>query len=189
MKVSTRRTQDYYTEILLKEKKLDNSENYNNYKILTLSDDNNFYVVIFEGKKAKPIVYIRVVHSRLDSYIKEQKELILEKTNKKKSVIEAYKNKGNLIVENSILYSSWGFEQTNINFYKVLSRKGQTLELQELSQKRNYERDDSGTCTPGDVLIGEPFKRRLTKYATININSVEYASLYDGKKMYFSKYY
>jgi hypothetical protein len=54
---------------------------------------------------------------------------------------------------------SWGYEQTNINFYLVVERKKSTLVLQEIGQNRTYEHQDSGTCTPNtSIIIGKSLK-------------------------------
>ena len=99
-----------------------------------------------------------------------------------------YDERKNKIQKDSILYSSWGWEQTNINFYKVLDRSGSKVILQELAPNKEFSCYDSGKCTPSEKLIGEPFEKRLTKFASVNINSFESASLYNGDKLYFSTY-
>jgi hypothetical protein len=34
--------------------------------------------------------------------------------------------------QNDIIYNSWGYDQTNIDFYKVISTNGKTLKLKQL---------------------------------------------------------
>ena len=93
------------------------------------------------------------------------------------------------IKEGAILVSSWGYEQTNVSFYKVIRRKGKTVFLQELQKNIKYHKQDSGTCTPTNVLIGKPFRRRITKYASINIDDFARAKIYEGGDIYWSSYY
>ena len=48
----------------------------------------------------------------------------------------------------SILYCSWGYDQTNVDFYLVVARKGDWLTLQPMNKKKTYTGHMSGTCTP-----------------------------------------
>ncbi|WP_454058938.1 hypothetical protein [Elizabethkingia ursingii] len=94
------------------------------------------------------------------------------------------------IQKGTILYSDWGYEQTNINFYIVLERRNSKLILQEIGQKRTYDRQDSGTCIANpEKTIGDPFEKRLTKYSSVKIDEVRRATLYRGEKLYWSSYY
>ena len=42
-------------------------------------------------------------------------------------------NVPNTLVVGDILYNSWGWEQTNIDFYQVVESKGQTVKLREIA--------------------------------------------------------
>ena len=90
----------------------------------------------------------------------------------------------------AILYSSWGYEQTNVDFYIIIARSGVCVTLQEIGCIREYDsRGDSGTCMPNkEIKIGEPFRKRINKYGNITLNSYSYASIYDGKPKCFSCY-
>jgi len=59
-----------------------------------------------------------------------------------------------------IYVSSWGYDQTNIDFYKVLNVKNKTAVLGEIGQKRNYTGNMNGTCVPDPNVVGE---KTLTK--------------------------
>lgn len=65
---------------------------------------------------------------------------------------------------NDFFYYYWGFEQTNVNFYKVVDIKGVTATLQEIGSKTVSSTSwASENCIADDtVLIKEPFKVRLT---------------------------
>lgn len=109
---------------------------------------------------------------------KEEQRLVSVKENQEK------------IQKGTILYASWGYEQTNINFYLVLEKRNSILKLQEIRSNRTYERQDYGTCTPNtESTIGEPFEKRLSKYNSIRINSVYNASFYNGEKIHWSAWY
>jgi hypothetical protein len=95
----------------------------------------------------------------------------------------------------SILYASWGYEQTNIDFYQVVARKGDWVTLQPMNKTKQYDGHMSGTCTPdGLVDIACTFRRRLRiddRGVCYGCNGPEsYMSLHawDGRPKGFSEY-
>lgn len=54
------------------------------------------------------------------------------------------------IKEGSIFYSSWGYDQTNIDFYQVVKATAKTVWLRKLNakveEKRLYERRHYAGC-------------------------------------------
>lgn len=61
-----------------------------------------------------------------------------------------------------VLKASWGYDQTNVDYYKVLSLKGKTMVvIAEIASFRSYDDIDSGSCSP-DVskIIGEPMTKK-----------------------------
>ncbi|HGU7253679.1 hypothetical protein QBD27_14030 [Legionella pneumophila] len=93
--------------------------------------------------------------------------------------------------EGSILYASWGYDQTNIDFYEVTKLIGRTtLELRELGQE--LISDGSGFSgktkpIPGN-FIGQPFRKRIGIHGSVKINEVSRASIWPGEALYYSSY-
>ncbi|WP_058532900.1 hypothetical protein [Legionella saoudiensis] len=92
----------------------------------------------------------------------------------------------------SIFYSSWGYDQTNIDFYEVTKLIGKcTVELRKIAQSKiPCERDYFCGKTkpiPGK-FISDPLRKRLTKLGNINISSFEHASPWEGKELLYSSY-
>ncbi|ERH41264.1 hypothetical protein N751_17275 [Legionella pneumophila str. Leg01/11] len=91
----------------------------------------------------------------------------------------------------SILYTSWGYDQTNVDFYEVTKLIGRTtLELRELGQE--LISDGSGFSgktkpIPGN-FIGQPFRKRIGIHGSVKINEVSRASIWSGEALYFSSY-
>lgn len=88
----------------------------------------------------------------------------------------------------SILYTSWGYEQTNINFYQIVDIKGKTLKIQEI----NYNSTDitSMSCKKSpikDTMHGEVHTVRYGKYGS-KINSNNLGLVECGKSYYSSSY-
>lgn len=73
----------------------------------------------------------------------------------------------------SIIYSQGGYNQTNVNYYKIVKRTEKTLTIQKIGDKvvdgdplRVYH-----TIPDESVLDGEPFKVWLNKYGTAAIRN------------------
>lgn len=86
-----------------------------------------------------------------------------------------------------IFYSSWGYDQTNVNFYQVIGTKGkQTLELKEIAS--SVVSSDGGptthvTAVPGKFLNDKVLTKRASgKY--INITDYATGFPWDGKPKY-----
>lgn len=63
-----------------------------------------------------------------------------------------------------ILVSSWGFDQTNIDYYQVTQLVSKSfIEVTLIAQERTYDSSMSGDCTPViDKFVGEPIKRKVS---------------------------
>lgn len=70
---------------------------------------------------------------------------------------------GKEIKEGDFLEYTWGYEQTNVEFFKVLSRKGDTVTLRKVENKR-VKFDESRLASlevPSDKFVDAPFKKRV----------------------------
>lgn len=95
-----------------------------------------------------------------------------------------------------ILYSSWGYDQTNINFYQVTKLVGKTMvELREVHSAIH----DTPHMTYQDVVAvkdsfmepsnkydsrGKIMKRKVNKYGGVKINDCYSAYPWDGRPKY-----
>jgi len=95
-----------------------------------------------------------------------------------------------------ILYSSWGYEQTNINWYAVVKRAGQWVTLQEVEGQMVY---DSATMTgrtipSPDKPIGQPLRRKVYQDSYTGaeeftrIKTYSLAHIWDGRPKWYSTY-
>lgn len=166
-------------------------EEFLNSLIITFDKDHKFYYVIFTGKRSKPSYYNSSGTKEYRTInVNAAKEKIKENHERMLKYLEGRKIEADSIQADTILYSDWGYEQTNINFYLVLTRKNSTVTVQEIGKNREFQGQDYGTCTPNkEIKIGEPFKKRITKHGTIKINEVYDASKYKGEKLHWSSYY
>lgn len=113
-------------------------------------------------------------------------------TNQEKTI-----NIDNKIIKlNDIFVSSWGYEQTNVDFYQVVGIKGKkTVLLRELKQERNPTGFMSGETIPllnqfqNDEILERRVKLNFNNELDIKITSYSWASLYKaGTKKYYSEY-
>lgn len=144
---------------------------------------NNMHEPVYHYSSVKEYEY------KLEVFIDQQKEhgkKWEENEQRRKQKIEEEQKQ---YQPGAILYTSWGYEQTNIDFYIVLERKPRSVVLQEIGQDKVQDGYDSGTCTPDpEHRIGEPFLKRLSKHGGVSFNSYSYCGLWDGQPKRWSSY-
>jgi hypothetical protein len=88
-----------------------------------------------------------------------------------------------------MLHTSWGYEQTNVEFFQVLSVVKNTVIIREVAQNRDETGFMSGRCSPiKDNFIGPELKKRVSDGEEIKIDDCRYAWKFDGKDHYYSTY-
>jgi len=96
------------------------------------------------------------------------------------------------IVENvligQILCASWGYEQTNVDFYIVTKQTDKMVEVVPIACEKQYTGDMYGMCTPvPDKIIGGPIRRRF-KNGYIKVCSYAWAKMWNGMPQTFTEY-
>jgi hypothetical protein len=143
-------------------------------------------------KKVKTELYSNVnqMMGALDFYIKEirkREEFVRSRNEARKSQIKSLTpNVGD------ILYESWGYDQTNVNFYEVLEVLGVMVVIREVPS-RQVSDDGDGTvkvvAVPGRY-IGQPMRKKIkpagvdSRSYSVKIRSFSNAHLWDGKPRY-----
>jgi len=82
-----------------------------------------------------------------------------------------------------IFYTSWGYDQTNVEFFKVVRVSASSVWVQETGQKREYSEWGQGdywtTVSTGEPLIRELRNRETGEYdkveAPITMHRIRYA--------------
>lgn len=149
-------------------------------------------VAIFSGKSHKPYKHYRFDNeSDLNDFIEREKQREIKEEANRVERSKQYDAEKMQIVPGAILYSSWGYEQTNIDFYIVLSRKNDFVILQEIGSHKIYDDNfnDRGHCMP-DVTtkIGDPFRKKINNYGGVNLNSYSWCGLWGGEPEAWSSY-
>lgn len=62
-----------------------------------------------------------------------------------------------------VLYTNWGYEQTNVDFYQVTARIGSTMvEVRKIAQESEQGENMSGLCTPvPGEFVGAAFSAKV----------------------------
>jgi hypothetical protein len=102
----------------------------------------------------------------------------------------------NEINKGDILVCSWGYDQTNIDFYYVIKKTGLNVTIIPMSNKLvTYDSHYmTGTVIPNEPNYNaKPMRRKIQKSSISNslwikINSFSSASKWSGKPQHFSNY-
>lgn len=96
---------------------------------------------------------------------------------------------------NDVFVSSWGYEQTNVNFYQVISLHGKkTVTVREIRAETVLDSSMSGKKKPVlNDFIADPLRRQVKEHGSeplIKIEEFEQASLTSiDKEHFFSSWY
>lgn len=92
-----------------------------------------------------------------------------------------------------ILVSSWGYDQTNVDFYQVVSvPSAHFVEIRPIGGKTVEDSGngyDRGNCVADpDHFTGPAFRKRASHSGTVVIESYRSAYPWDGRPRYWSSY-
>ncbi|OMH34807.1 hypothetical protein [Tersicoccus sp. Bi-70] len=92
----------------------------------------------------------------------------------------------------TIYCSSWGYDQTNIDFYEVVAATAKTVQLRPIRSRCvevTGELSEYVEPVPGDYN-GEPFRRKVLTYArgAVAINGYTNAYPWDGRPRHATHY-
>jgi hypothetical protein len=155
-------------------------------------------LITFKGKSNKPVVngWFRTADALYTYYTKwleaaqAQKVAADARALERKVEKAAFKHDFEI---GDILYSSWGYEQTNVDFYQVVGKTDKTITVREIAKEyKELGWLRSNSKARKDAFVGEPF-RRTVKYCnggkgTIDIESYSGAWEWDGSEKYESRY-
>lgn len=147
------------------------------------------HLMLWQPRAIKPYFNYLVKPDELQKHIDDHNSRLL----KHKEIIAERKEKNKLTPDKlekvsigSIFYCSWGYDQTNIDFYQVVSIKGLMLEIRPIGSEMMEQTSwASGVVTAiKDKFIGQPMKKRLMSTGDslrLAVHSFADAYLWDGK--------
>ena len=146
-------------------------------------------VTIYKGRSLKPYskYYFNNEESRED-HINEIKEIYKNIEKEKK---ENRENAINSFEKDDILYSTWGYEQTNVDFYQIVDKTEKCVIIRQIACKRIEK--EAGFMSEylipvKDQFIGEPMRKKVNYKDWINLTSYSGASKWDGKEILSTNY-
>jgi hypothetical protein len=158
----------------------------------------HFGAIAFHGRANKPDWhYTFKTEERRASYIAEY--LAGRKSRAEyKATIKEQRSAPHSLTVGAILHTSWGYDQTNVEFFEVTRIVGpHTVELRELAQERSESGFMCGRCKPipGNYLSpryegddrGVPIVRRARADGSVKIDDVRNAWVGVGEH-YWSSY-
>lgn len=148
--------------------------------------------MVFKGRAKKPLHYYNFRNnSSLEAFVDKMKQGADKREEMaladKKAIAEFELN----INVGDVYVSSWGYDQTNVDFYKVTAVKGKKITFQQIGfySEENSEYYMSDRVLPNlDKNIGEEFNK-IAKvcscygkaYLSLRLNSYSSLSKWDGK--------
>lgn len=145
----------------------------------------------FTGKKAKPDFHFRFRDSeQRDRHIEDFFQRVQSAANFKRERAEARRAFSHSLTVGSVLYSTWGYEQTNVDFYQVVELVGAHMVVIRQIEKVSTEHASmQGTCLPrADAFVGEQMRRHVQVGNSVKIASFSSASPHDGRPVGWSSY-
>jgi len=86
------------------------------------------------------------------------------KAERKAKAKEASANHG--VKVGDVFRSSWGYDQTNIDYYQVIAVSGKTATVCAIGSLNESDGYLQGNCVPAlNQFIGKPFKKLIQKYS------------------------
>lgn len=160
-------------------------------------------LIVWEGNRKTPVTNTRYINQEyfdktVEDELRYSQSRVDDIINFEKKCAEECAD----ILANSkvgdIFFASWGFEQTNIDYYQVVSIKGKKFGFRQLCIEADYnERQMTGKSLPipNKFYSDEVIEKAISKSAVFKIcdnvkslKRLEY-TLVDGVKVYEPKFY
>ncbi|KWF77602.1 hypothetical protein WL93_26690 [Burkholderia diffusa] len=142
--------------------------------VIVVADETGLVVMGFSGKRQKSDFHIKFrTKERVDQYVADWLAGIRSRAQQKIERREARKSAPNPLKVGDILQASWGYEQTNVDYYQVTAAIGKhTVEIQEVSSIREATGDMQGISVPAPGnFIGAPMRKRVDEGGAVKIHS------------------
>lgn len=128
---------------------------------------------------------LNFISENYETQIKNKERKQAEKLEKKERIKKDLQD----VKVGDIFLCSWGYEQTNVNFYKLIELKNTKGVFQEIGY--NHVRETSWCSADVEIdetqIIGEPFVKML-KGASFKRNSFSYAYKVDKTKTFYTSW-
>lgn len=148
--------------------------------------------LLFEGKSDKPLWrYSFRSTTERDKKIEDTIAVAKVVMKRKQEIRQQKADYQHSLVVGDILVASWGYDQTNVDFYEVTKLKGAAIVLRPIAQEIVSSERGSGERVipqPGDY-IGQPMTKIPQLGDYVKIDRSRTARKWDGKPQYQTSAY
>lgn len=142
--------------------------------VLVLADASGDVVQAFGGRRQEPDFHKRFRNKeRADFYVDAWYKGIQQSELAKVERRAALRDAPNTLQLGDILKTTWGYEQTNVDYYQVTAVFGKSVEVREIDAKVVKTTGDmSGQCVPvPDQFIGLAMRKRVDARGAVKFPS------------------
>lgn len=149
------------------------------------------YVAVgWKGKAVKPTFHFKFasverMKAYIEKFISDYKDSLKRKADKKAEAKAKKAAAAEAVNVGDIYYCSWGYDQTNVDFYKVIAKRGHKVTLIEVGSRvvADHTTYENVVAVPL-AHIGEPFDKMVNEYGSFRISSFSCAHKWDGGPMH-----
>jgi hypothetical protein len=168
-------------------------EVFSTLKIVTYETaNNNPAMAVWNGNQSKPYInYYYKTKEQMFNRLNETKKNAIDRQEYKEKRMREKKNFVPSLKVNDILVSSWGYEQTNVDYFQVIEVKGKSCKVCKIHHKIVEGSEGFMSCKVlpiKDQFQGEPFNKLILKGNHIKISYSQNAYLWGGDENYMSWY-
>ncbi len=168
------------------------SETFEDGSIVFMGGDSNRYLFLaYIGRQSKPAAFYHFKTEEARNAYGERWKAERGRVLDAKKVRKAEARKPHSLKVGDVLYTSWGYEQTNVEFYEVLAVRGCVVDLRELAKDvTEYSHGMQGRCVPkpGQYVGGVYKSKRPNGDNAVRFNSFCYGRPWDGTPKSWSSY-
>lgn len=146
--------------------------------------------IAFRGQSQKPSWHYRFQSAQEQEQHEQDFIKSVRAGEQAKKEYRQKKNAPHTLKPGDILFTSWGWEQTNIDFFRVVAVKSKTITLQEIgatSVTATGWASDMVIASPENI-IGTPFLKRADGFNRVKLDRSRTAQPYDGRPLHRSWY-
>jgi len=140
-------------------------------------DNYRYSLIAFSGRRQKPDIYRRYANQdQVNCAVKKYLNELIQKHDKKASD----RNWQHNVKVGDIFRCSWGYDQTNIDYFEVIEKLGKSMvRIVEIKRSSNHDGDYySGKCVP---LKGEHIPNTETRVKVSRLNNDKpYIKVFSG---------
>jgi hypothetical protein len=163
-------------------------ETYKKYEFQTWTNEKGRLVLrAYKGESGKPVSYY---YYRSEADRVEAVERMKKNADNREKVLDerkkARKNTVNPYEVGDILTSSWGYDQTNVDFYEVIGVTNKSVRLEKIGSKTVGDNGPGGLSVVPDTAWrgGRVFLKRVSSNGWVRLTSYSGASKWSGNPQY-----